>query len=259
MQTRRQVSGRAFGQRDPGFTLIELLVVIAIISILAAMLLPALSRAKAAGIRVRCASNVRQIGLALRSYVDDSQKFPTFGDQLPGLRSSYWDARILVYASASRAVFLCPGNLAVKGNIDTNWTFYELGRVVWPNRSYGYNAYGTALGRPWLPGPDPFPGLLGLGPGPAFYPVGGQLIPDQKVRVPADMIAVTDYDPTLDDDGDGDLHPDALYSLTLTGKYHNSRANAVFCDAHVEFAKTNRWRALTTTARQRWNNDHQPH
>jgi prepilin-type N-terminal cleavage/methylation domain-containing protein/prepilin-type processing-associated H-X9-DG protein len=99
-----------YKRRRCGFTLIELLVVIAIIAVLAGLLLPTLSKAKAKGQQIACLNNMKQLTLAVTLYIqeDDEERFPPMQEWLPAGFETSWRPYLFGYVGRMAQVYDCP-------------------------------------------------------------------------------------------------------------------------------------------------------
>ena len=249
-----------------GFTLIELLVVIAIIAILAALLVPTLSRAKASAQAARCGSNLRQIGMAMQMYVHEHTFYPLISTSKNPVEpdGAKWYHDLIPYTSNrwTNDLFKCPsfkGDPIDGGHGDT-FFYVSVG-------SYGYNV-GSADPN------DSFRyGLAGRFANQAR--MTSLAIPETEVEVPSDMIAVGDafstwpYNPLVIVEG-FEMLSRKLHSLENFARFpdgskmmtqrHQGKLNVNFCDGHAESIKyRNLLLDLNPKFLKRWHSDNEPH
>jgi prepilin-type N-terminal cleavage/methylation domain-containing protein/prepilin-type processing-associated H-X9-DG protein len=227
--------------RRRGFTLVELLVVIAIVTVLIAIMLPALARARDQANRIKCAANLRAIGQGLALYTDQYGYYPGCAIPFPypyGVDHAYvWPARVARFVG-TRKVFYCPSqdarcewtdaapgpaNRARDAEAQFGFVVGERLLTQWSYFSYGYNVFGhtqqiaegRGLGDVVCPRSTPWP----------------RQIRPSRVRCPSEMIAITDS--TADGHSDGLTVSFGGSAPGLPGRVHGGGSNVLFCDGHV--------------------------
>ncbi len=212
-----------------GFTLIELLVVIAIIAILAAILMPVFAQAREKARSASCQSNLKQIGLAIRMYIQDyDENLPSSTDEprpdgttgrnsLFGTGWSGWISNVLTPYEKNAQVYQCP-------SVSNTWGFSQ-NRVPDRGNSYCYNY--RSLGGAW--GAEAWAGA------PAH------VVKDSSIREPAQLAMMWDSANDWADcgytSGCGiwvrDLAWFRTKQFTLTS-WHQDKNNFLFVDGHVK-------------------------
>jgi prepilin-type N-terminal cleavage/methylation domain-containing protein/prepilin-type processing-associated H-X9-DG protein len=260
MKAQRDPAHRPAPPRPGGFTLIELLVVIAIIAVLAALLLPTLSRAKGAAHNATCKNNMRQLGTAIQLYSSDTACYPYLTDMNT---ATTWYTLIAGYYASNYAILQCP---TFKGDHPPERAMVFLPGGFSGYRppttpdgiaglSYGYNGYGIGSADKWLP-TDWQP--LGLG----LVVMTGQAPSRTKtyaVVSPVDMIAVAD---SMPQPGFPRLYAHLLSINTQNmpeKNRHGGKDNVAFADGHISSIPHPEIIANKDSNRRRWNIDHEPH
>ena len=130
-----------FAKQRANFTLIELLVVIAIIAILAAMLLPALNKARERGKRTNCMANCKQLGNVLLMYANDYNDMipPHSGFNANGAKFS-WAGILYSINMLKQTTVICPNS--TRKNLPSPWTDYRVNKSTDAQTYTNYIDYG---------------------------------------------------------------------------------------------------------------------